>query len=128
MGTHPIFESDFDCLTEKIVKMNRLRLASRRFLRYEQTKGHWGPQKTRNAQLIKAIGKNKMSEAEYFAWEYKKHCMLTTGAFLLWSALCYDDKWDSIAFLVKTGQAPAMYPNVPINELKWTPFSFGPVG
>ena len=49
-----------------------------------------------------------MTEAEYFAWEYKKHCILTTGAFLIWSALCYDDKWDSIAFLVKTGQAPAV--------------------
>ena len=49
-----------------------------------------------------------MTEAEYFAWEYKKHCMLATGAFLLYSALCYDDKWDSIAFLVKTGQAPAV--------------------
>ena len=34
--------------------MNRLRLATgRRFLRYDQTKTHWGPQKTRNAQLIK---------------------------------------------------------------------------
>merc|ERR1712189_109976 len=125
MGTHPIFESDFDCLTGKMMRLAR---GSRRFLRYEQHKTHFGPQQTRNAQLIKAIGKNKMTEAEFFAWEYKKHCMLATGMYLLWTALCYDDKWDSISYLVKTGQAPAMYPNVPVSELKWTPFNFGPLG
>ena len=49
-----------------------------------------------------------MTEAEFFAWEYKKHCMLATGMYLLWTGLCYDDKWDSISYLVKTGQAPAV--------------------
>merc|ERR1711953_726527 len=122
MGTHPIFESDFDCLTAKMMRLAR---SSRRYLRYEQHKTHFGPQQTRNAQLIKAIGKNKMTEAEFFAWEYKKHCLVSSAAFILITWLQLNDRWDAVSFLVKTGQAPEMYPQVPVSELKWTPFGFG---
>ena len=56
--------------------------------------------------MILAIGKKKMTEREYFAREYYLSAFMFTGMWLFATCLHYDDKYDSIAFLVKTGQAP----------------------
>merc|ERR1712127_214170 len=129
MGTHPIFESDFDCLTDFRKSMSRAvgvsRVLSRRFLTYETTKTHKDHSATRKFLLNKLFGQGKLSEKQYFANEYKRSCMWSTGLWLLWSMWIFNDKWDSVSFLVKSNKTPQMYPAVPVKELHWTPFGWG---
>ena len=52
------------------------------------------------------FGQGKLSEKQYFANEYKRSCMWTTGLWLLWSMWIFNDKWDSVSFLVKSNKTP----------------------
>merc|ERR1712142_446874 len=92
MGTHPIFESDFDCLTA--LDMNRVgtstRLA-RRYLRYETTKTHKATHVTRKFILQKLWGQNKLSEKQYFAAQYRWYCMKCTALWFAWSMWLFND-------------------------------------
>merc|ERR1712002_419312 len=100
----------------------------RRFLRYQVTKNHFDAQHTRNHMLQKAFGQGKLSEKQFFAAQYRMHCLQATLVWLVWSMCLFNDKWDHVAFLVKSGAPPKMYPDVPVRELHWTPFHWGFLG
>ena len=97
------------------------RVLSRRFLTYETTKTHKDHSATRKFLLNKrdltfltvkitlyylVFGQGKLSEKQYFANEYKRSCMWSTGLWLLWSMWIFNDKWDSVSFLVKSNKTP----------------------
>merc|ERR1712227_815075 len=109
MGTHPIFESDFDCLTDfqmnRVAPISRL---SRRCLRYETTKTHKSTNATRKFMLNQLFGQGKLSEQQYFAAQYRMACLRATGAWFIWSMWIYNEKWDAVSFLVKSGKPPMM--------------------
>merc|ERR1711990_101535 len=123
MGTHPIFESDFDCLTEMRGVGVRL---SRRFLRYEQTKTHTGALSARGKILRQVYGQNTIKEKQVVEADYRLACIYATSGWILMQQMVYLKKYDDVAFLVKSGYQPEviMYPEVPARELKWTPFCF----
>jgi len=111
----------------EIFSMNRAvarNLLSRRFLRYEVTKNHYDALHVRHQILEKAFGQGKLSEKQFFAAKYRMHCLVSTVGWLMWSMWLYNDKYDHVAFLVKAGAPPKMYPDVPVRELHWTPFHY----
>ena len=55
---------------------------------------------------ILAFGQGKLSEKQFFAAKYRMHCILSTITWLMWSMWLYNDKYDHVAFLVKTGCPP----------------------
>jgi hypothetical protein len=52
------------------------------------------------------FGQGKISEQQYFANQYKMACLRATTAWFLWSLWIFNDKWDSVSFLVKSGNPP----------------------
>merc|ERR1712228_349007 len=110
MGTHPIFESDFDCLTDESISWNKAVYATRKYV------------------LQKMWGQKKLTEKQYFAMQYRHACLKATLGWFLWSVMIFNDKWDSVAFLVKSGKTPQLFPDVPVKELHWTPFGWFAMG
>merc|ERR1712008_309717 len=61
MGTHPIFESDFDCLTDEFGQMTRYSVEAENAAKSCKTKGRW-PEKS--CRILLGMLKNAESNAE----------------------------------------------------------------